>query len=65
METQFPAGYASVAPLSDEDLTSLLMASPLYKKLGDIKKTMEGAELPPRKRDQGECLSQRKQTGLV
>ncbi|XP_033646870.1 uncharacterized protein LOC117306372 isoform X1 [Asterias rubens] len=50
----FPSGYSSVAPLSDADLAALLMASPLYKKLEDIKKTMDDADLPPKKRGQDE-----------
>lgn len=52
----FPSGYSSVAPLSDADLAALLMASPLYKKLEDIKKTMDDADLPPKKRGQGTGL---------
>nr|XP_054760150.1 uncharacterized protein LOC129266333 [Lytechinus pictus] len=38
------------AALSDADLANLLMASPLYRKLGEIKRTMEDGTLPQRKR---------------
>ncbi|XP_022100041.1 trichohyalin-like [Acanthaster planci] len=50
----FPSAYASAAPLSDADFAALLMASPLYKKLEEIKRTMDDADLPPKKRGQDE-----------
>ena len=37
-----PQGYALTAPLSDAELTALLMASPLYQKLEQIKKAVSG-----------------------
>ena len=37
-----PQGYAMTAPLSDTELTALLMASPLYHKLEQIKKAVSG-----------------------
>ncbi|XP_071497013.1 uncharacterized protein [Diadema antillarum] len=46
----FPADYAMAAALSDKDLANLLMASPLYRKLEEIKRTMQDGTLPQRKR---------------
>ena len=37
---QMPASYAMTAPLNDEELAALLMASPLYQKLDQIKKAV-------------------------
>ena len=37
-----PQGFAMAAPLSDTELTALLMASPLYQKLEQIKKAVSG-----------------------
>ena len=52
-EQPFPADYAMSAALSDADLANLLMSSPLYRKLGEIKRTMEDGTLPQRKRGEG------------
>ena len=52
-EQAFPADYAMSAALSDADLANLLMSSPLYRKLGEIKRTMEDGTLPQRKRGEG------------
>ena len=37
-----PQSYAMTAPLNDDELTALLMASPLYHKLEQIKKAVSG-----------------------
>ena len=51
----FPTDYTMAAALSDADLANLLMSSPLYRKLGEIKRTMEDGTLPQRKRGEGAC----------
>ena len=37
-----PASYKMAAPLNEAELTALLMASPLYQKLEQMKKSMAG-----------------------
>ena len=37
-----PASYQMTAPLNEAELTALLMASPLYRKLEQIKKSLAG-----------------------
>ena len=53
-----PAGYKMAAPMSEVELTALLMASPLYQKLEAIKKQVAGgvAKLPKHKMAAGKSL---------
>ena len=45
-----PLSYQMTAPLSDGELVNLLMQSPLYQKLQDIKNKLKGEE--PQAKDQ-------------
>ena len=47
---QMPLSYQMTAPLSDGELVNLLMQSPLYQKLQDIKNKLKGEE--PQTKDQ-------------
>ncbi|XP_077985306.1 uncharacterized protein LOC144439946 [Glandiceps talaboti] len=45
---EMPASYNMAAPLSDKELTALLMASPLYKKLEELRDLVsKGFKAPP------------------
>lgn len=39
-----PTSYVMAAPMSDKELVNLLMQSPLYQKLQDIRDRMSGVE---------------------
>lgn len=39
-----PASYLMAAPMSDNELVNLLMQSPLYQKLQNIRDRMNGVE---------------------
>ena len=41
-QQEMPASFSMAAPLNEAELTALLMASPLYKKLQDMKKAVAG-----------------------
>lgn len=43
--SDFPVSYQMAAPLNEAELTALLMASPLYQKLEQLKKTVAGGAL--------------------
>nr|XP_002738967.1 PREDICTED: uncharacterized protein LOC100369241 [Saccoglossus kowalevskii] len=45
---EMPSSYTMAAPLSDAEITALLMASPLYKKLEEIKELMSKGVKPPK-----------------
>ncbi|XP_071958404.1 uncharacterized protein [Antedon mediterranea] len=55
-----PNSYAMAAAMSDEDLTNLLMASPLYRKMEEIKSMMKNGGLLPKK-DKTQFLDERDQ----
>jgi len=48
-----PTSYLMTAPMSDNELVNLLMQSPLYQKLQDIRDRMSGVE-PKSSKDQKE-----------
>ncbi|XP_033122761.1 uncharacterized protein LOC117121631 [Anneissia japonica] len=58
--TVMPSSYAMAAPMSDEDLTNLLMVSPLYRKMEEIKGMMKNGGLLPKK-DKTQFLDARDQ----
>lgn len=47
-QPDLPQSYSMAAPLNEAELMALLMASPMYQKLEDIKKSMaNGAHTQP------------------
>lgn len=50
-----PLSYEMTAPLSDNDLNKLLMQSPLYQKLQDIKDQLNG-DTPKNKENKKEGM---------
>ncbi len=46
---EMPAAYRMAAPLTDGELTALLMASPLYQKLQEVKDIVAGGEFKAKK----------------
>lgn len=45
-----PASYQMAAPLNEAELMSLLMASPVYQKLEQIKDAVKNGITPPKHR---------------
>lgn len=49
-QEQMPASYQMAAPLNEAELMSLLMASPVYQKLEQIKDAVKNGITPPKHR---------------
>lgn len=49
-QVQMPASYQMAAPLNEAELMSLLMASPEYQKLEQIKDAVKNGITPPKHR---------------
>jgi len=53
-----PVSYAMAEPLNETELTALLLASPLYQKLEDMKRTLTGGVKLGHRPAPGESLFQ-------